>query len=69
MVRWQVEVHDADDFIEAAREALKIQRDLGSEAVVFDVAPLDDPSADFVQVDLAALHGEWDTDRTVEVTR
>jgi hypothetical protein len=53
-VEWQIEV-DAPDAVEAAREALAVQRDQESGAVIFNVIPLDDPTAGATAVDLDEL--------------
>ena len=54
-VRWEINV-DARSAKEAAREALRIQRDPGSEAIFFDVAcqlkTIQYKNWDWVSVDL-----------------
>ncbi|MEM4250941.1 MAG: hypothetical protein QW828_03830 [Candidatus Bathyarchaeia archaeon] len=47
-VVWEIYV-DAPSSLEAAREALKVQRDPGSTATVFDVTPFE---GETVRVDL-----------------
>lgn len=57
-VTWEIDI-DANTPEEAAREALKIQRDTGSEATVFEVT--DTSSEQTKTVDLFYLD-EWELD-------
>lgn len=53
-VRWEIDI-EADSPVEAAREALRIQREYGSEATVFEVASTINPEPwEFTQIDAAS---------------
>lgn len=52
-VKWEIDVFDVDSAEDAAREALRIQRDPASTATVFDVLPVQPPGlVPFTTVDL-----------------
>lgn len=54
LVRWEIDI-EADSPVEAAREALRIQRDVGSEATVFEVASTRNPEPwEFTRIDAAS---------------
>lgn len=51
-VIWEVDIFDADTPVDAARQALAIQRKADSTATIFDVT---DEAGNTVRVDLAEL--------------
>ena len=55
LVKWEIDI-EADSAQEAAQKALEIQRDSGSEAVVFDVCNPDTGST-IESVDLLEIEG------------
>jgi hypothetical protein len=51
-VRWEIDI-DATSYVEAAKEALKIQRDPGGEATYFEVSNLfEDGESESVDISL-----------------
>lgn len=53
-VVWEIEVSAASP-LDAARNALAIQRDPESSATIFDVTEFDNQDADVVRIDVAGM--------------